>query len=689
MRLITRARYALARWALKGMSWQYTPTWVARTALNGAFHALTQEGYKKAAAYFACVSTHAFTFPEPPLWVWDGEDDTAQPIPNHPIRRLLIRPNSDQDEVSFTAMAITWAAIGGNCYIHKQRNRLRQVIGLRPYHDGVFRPVPIDDPDGIDDGTGSWISHYMFRQTDGAEIEVPKEDVIHFQWPSPDPMAPWKAQPPIVAAARDVDAAVEATRLVATLLQNDAIPRTVITQSPQQALTPDETTRMRAEFLALHGGDSRGGVAILEAGAQIARLGLNMQELDVSALHDMSEQHICATMKVPSPVAGLGDDPTYANSEEASKRFTTDTRVPLWIRFASAIQAGLAEELGGGVFVRHYLGRVAALQEDANQKATRIYGGWDRGLLGFKEARAQLGILVDPDPADLFVASISRDLLPFRQILSPPAAEPATIVAPRQLPAPADDPPDDSPKMRHDAKAAATRTARALQRVRREVAGRMERRLTTYFDGLADDVVRRARDLDKAETKELPDVSQLLLPADGLDLVGLFRLFTIEVARASWELWNSAVDVELAFDERDPAVVAALAQSGDRIGDIEATTRAAIRAALQYGAAQGWSIDQLVRGDDAQLGLRDLVEATYQGRPRAIARTELGYAQQACAVARFEAAGVATVLVLDNGQDDPDDVCKQLNGTVQTLSWAKRNQLGHPNCTRSFAPIVE
>lgn len=704
MRLITRARYALARWAMKGMTWQYTPTWVSRTVLNGAFHSLVSEGAKRNAAVFACLSTHAFTFPEPPLIVWDSDDDSARPVLNHPIRQLIRHPNPDMGEAELMSAVISWLALGGNCYLHKLRNRSGRVIGLRPYHDGVMRAEPAD----VDDAE-SWIAHYWFRLKNGDEREVPREDVIHLKWPFLDPAEPWRAMAPIVAAAREVDADNEATRYVAALLANDATPRTVITQSPQQALTPDEVSRMRTEFAQRHGGDNRGGVAVLEAGASVQRLGLSMSELDFAALHDIPEQRICAVLRVPSSVAGLGDDPTYSNSEEAWNRFTRDTRVPLWRAVASEIEADLGPEFGNGVAVRFDLRKVAALQEDENARAQRVIAGFTTGLIGFYEGRAALGLAEQPGQGELFVAQLARELLPLAQIISPPApTETITVVEPRRLTAPVDATPVNAPEPEpgtvpdapaqevekargpHQTKAGAARIARALQRVRREVAAKMERRVETYFDDLADRVAGRAETAGKArEQKDLPELIQLLLPGDGLELGGIFRVFTLEVLRASWELWNQALDVELAFDESDPAVVAALAQSGARIADISETTAAAVRDLLQYGAAEGWSIDQLVRGTDERPGLRDLVEQTYRGRARTIARTETAYGQAIATTERYRATGVRKVLILDNGQDDPDDACRQLNGTVQTLEWYQQNQLGHPNCTRAAAPSFD
>lgn len=695
MRLATRARYALARWALKGMTWQYLPTWATRTVLNGTFHALTRQGYQRAAAYFACVSAHAFTFPEPPLWIWDGEGDDASPIPNHPVRRLLMRPNPDQDEAAFKADVITWCAIGGNCYIHKLRNRLGQVVGLRAYHDGIIRPVPIDDEDGVDDQSGSLISHYLFRNRGGEEVRLDKRDVIHVRWPSPDPLKPWMSQAPILAAVANVDAVAEATRMVAALLANDAVPRTIITQSPQMALTPDEVSRMRAEFASQHGGVNRGGVAILEAGAGIERLGLGMDELDFSALHDTSVKQICAVMKVPAPVAGLGDDPTYANSEEASKRFTTDTRVPLWGRFAGAIQQGLADELGGA-YARHYLGRVAVLQEDEEDKARRIIALFGAQLLGWRESRAQLGVMLMPDADDLFIQPMSSDLVRYAELGAAPPP-PTTPTAPLALPAPVvaddDEPdePDDEPdddEQQPEAKAqkapAHRRLAADLRRIRDRHVTRLARAIDADFAALAAEVRANATAQKDAM---LPTVDELL-PDGDWGLLATFRAALIELLEDSWPLWNAALDTDLAFDQSDPTVVALMAQAGDRIGGIQETTRSAVRDLLAYGAEQGWSIAQLIAGTPERRGLNDLVEQTYANRGRAIARSELGHGQNVASTQRYRAAGITHVIVSDNGFDDSHPECTRLNGTRQTLEWAERNPLQHPNCVRSFSPDV-
>ena len=112
-----------------------------------------------------------------------------------------------------------------------------------------------------------------------------------------------------------------------------------------------------------------------------------------------------------------------------------------------------------------------------------------------------------------------------------------------------------------------------------------------------------------------------------------------------------------------------------------------IRDALKYGNDNGWSVDQLVRGDENQPGLRDLIDETYKGRARTIARTELGEAQNTATVSRYKEAGVDNVEIFDNGNDDDDDECKIANGQIWSLSYFNAHTLEHPNCTRAAAPV--
>lgn len=355
MSVLTRIKYGVARMALKAASFSVVPSWVSESILIPSFRSLTREAYQKNSAFFACVSALTFGASEAPLIVLDMNE---LPLPVHPLRQLLRRPNPIMTWSEFETMIIAYMAIGGNAYGHKVRAKgSKRVVELWPYHAGQVVPVP---------GGPLWIQGWTYDDGSGTLQSIPREDIIHFKWPTPDPDQPWMAQAPLRAAAAEVDADNEASRFLRALLQNDAVPRTIISQSPSRFMNDDEVKRAKQQFKDRYSGDNRGDVLVLEAGAAISRLSLNLEEMAFEALHRIPEARITAVMRVPAIIAGLNvglEKATYANYGEARTSFTLDTRVPLWNIVASELEADEDLNPGGLLYIRHDLSRVAALQE--------------------------------------------------------------------------------------------------------------------------------------------------------------------------------------------------------------------------------------------------------------------------------------------------------------------------------------
>jgi HK97 family phage portal protein len=699
MRLSTRIRYGLARLLLKAGGLPVLPSWVRAGALDYSYNALTREGYRKNAVVFSCISALAFAFPEPPLLVYASDEPDAQPLPRHPLRRRLARPNPLMGERELWMYTITYAALGGNAYWHKVRNAQGQVIELWPYSRAQMAPVSSTDP------AAPWVERYTYDPGDGQLVSVPAADVVHFKWPSVTPSEPWLAQAPLQAVAAEVDADNEMSAYLRSVLLNDAVPRIIVKQPADRFMSDDEVDRAKARFRAEYGSANKGSVMFLENGADIERLGMNLQELAFDALHRVPESRIAAALRVPPIIAGLLvglERATYSNYGEARRAFAQETLAPLWALWSDEVQNSLADELG--VYVRHDLSRVQSLQEDTTARWQRIREATAAGYLTINEARQAIGYRAVPG-ADVLIWGATIYPVPVGAVgalaqaeltaaQNPPQAQPAQITGPT-VEAEGVDVVDEGEAEQRAAPApresksltAARRTARALQRIRRRVERRMERDVGAYFDDLADAVVQRAEDGSKAD--DLPEAEQLFLEIDGKRLLDLVSRYYVEIIGASWETWNLALGLDVAFEVGDPAVAAALKVAATQVAGINTVTLEALRELLAYGAEQGWSVEQLVRGTDERAGLRSLVQETYKGRAKTIARTELGEAQNSAAVARYRAAGAPKVMVLDNGFDDSDPTCTDLDGTVQSLDWAQRNRLQHPNCVRAFAPYFE
>ena len=650
------------------------PEWTRKGFIAPTFRALCTEGVKANGIVWSCLSVLAFAYPEAKLRIYRDAAGGMEPVPNHPLAALLSRPNPQMGMAELLQYLILYKAISGNAYIYKCRSAARKVVELWPLNDSQIVPVA---------GGNTLISHYEWQDEEsGHEVRIPAEDIVHLRW-LPDPLYPQRGVAPLVAVARDVDTDNEATKYCFALLANDATPRTVM-QLPvgSKVQSKDEADRMRYQFMEKYGGVNRGTVAIVDNGATISRLSLNLQELAFEALRRVPEARISAAFRVPAILAGLNvglDAATYANVAHLRRYFTETTLAPLWRMDADEIGSDLLPEFGGsaGLVVAFDTSGVVAMQEAVAEKRLWVDGAVSRGYMLVNEGRAALGL-----PA---VAGGDVFLRPplVQEVPSLPAVPPAkALLPPREQ------------KAGKDRRTIMLALIAAQRQHRAAAAGRMESALNGWFGGLADHVVSRAlaaKAAPRGERKSMLDWEQLLFDSDGDELAALVKRFYVELLQLSWDGWNLELGVEAAFDLSDPAVVKALNGTAAHVTAIQETTRAALQDALQYGTERGWSIDHLVRGDRAlgRPGLRDLVEQTYKGRATTIARTELAHVQQRAGLARYAAFGVQTCLVLDNGFDDSAPQCVVLGnggrGTIVPIEWAQAHLLGHPRCTRATA----
>jgi HK97 family phage portal protein len=405
MSITTTIRYKLARMLLgvKQSDIAFIPTWVKTTFAAATFQRLTNEGYKKNAAVSICLTKLALAYQQPRPLVKTIDGDL---LPAHPLQKLLLRPNPQMSWRELALITAVYKGIGGQCYLKKIRSARGLVVELWPYHIGQMRPVP---------GRYEWVSGYEYNDGEGDWKPVDKGDIVHLKWPIVDPDQPWMALSPLISMAREVDTDNEATRYQYALLANDATPRTALRLPPgQRPMTPTEVERTKASWRAKYGGDGRGDVALLEAGAQIERVSLNMEELAFDALRKVPEARISGGFLIPPEYSGLTvglEHSTYNNVSEARRGFFEDTIVQLLALDAGEIEQDLGEEFGGDIVVEHDLSKVVALQENEDAKHTRAVAGWNSGLMMQNEGRRHIG-LPDVPGGDIFKSVLGPMQLP-------------------------------------------------------------------------------------------------------------------------------------------------------------------------------------------------------------------------------------------------------------------------------------
>lgn len=660
-------------------AFSFMPVWARYAFSVLTFDKIVREGYKQNAAVSACATTLQLTFPEPPLLAGHEEDGRFIPDYKHPIMALLRQPNPDMGQSELMQFAIAYCSIGGNLYIWKQRAQNRKVIALWPFSDAQITPIA-----GRDTSEG-FVAYYEFDSGDGKRIPISKDDIIHWKWMI-DPLQPWKGIGAIELCAREVDKDNEATSYIFALLKNNAVPPVVITLEEGDDATQDEIDTMGLKWVQKHG---QGQPAFITNGMKVEQMGFDLNKLAADTLADIPETRIAANFHVPPSVAGLnvGVKRSDYGDAAARKAFTEQTLMSLWRLFASELLNGLKDEYPGTAanFVLQFdLRKVGALQEELSKRWERVTLAFNRSLLTRAEAKQELG-MQPTSGDDVFFVSLASEFV---------AASGSGVVERSSDSTTKGDPTLPSPNAKGKSafrEGSKARTgAQALQRIRLDVARRMTQAVDVYFSQLADRVISRMKDEGGMMKKaDLPSAGDLLTGDDKKKLEALVKRFYVEVLTLSWDQWNYVLGVEKAFDLEDPLVGRLLKLAAQNVKDINDTTMNEIRDALKYGNANGWSVDQLVRGDENQPGLRTIVDETYKGRARTIARTELGEAQNSATVSRYKEAGVKLVEILDGGSTDDDEECQIANGQIWTVDYFNANRLEHPNCTRAAAPVFD
>ena len=602
-------------------------------------------------------------------------DASGKPILDHPLTLRYQAPNDRYAAPRYWAKLITHKLLSGERFseiVDDSRGRPAELWPRRPDKVQIA-------PDASRPGYPAVATYHLDELPDGQQ-DLQPESVIHEM--TENPLSEWRGLGPIPAVLAGITLDLFAQSQARVFYQNQARPDYAILS--RELATPEERVRLETQVDEKYGfgGTRSGKPIILEEGQDIKILSFPEKDLSSLEQRKFSRDEVAAIFGIPDILMGFGAD-TYDTEEKRDAALAV-----LW---ALALLPFVLERdetethfwrtvrpmLGTGQRIATDLSGVAVLQEKIGPKLENAAHLWGMGVpfdLVDQVLRLGIGRIPGGD-----VGYLPMNLVPGDQLALPPAGQASA-----------------RPLLTKDRRPAASRTAAALQRTRLQVAKRMEPKIDSYFSDLADRVAARARESDKAVTNghgplvvKLPTVADLLLRTDEDALRELFKTWSVEICSASWETWNLALGADIAFEQSDPAVVAAVKQSGSRVKDINQTTRDAIREVLQTGAEQGWTIDQLVNGVGEDAGLRDVVAESYGGRSRAIARTELGEAQQIASITRYDETGVKEVVVFDGGSDDSDDECNQLNGTVQTLAWARANTLGHTNCVRCFGPSFD
>lgn len=369
----------------------------------------------------------------------EGGKGESKQVDNHKLVKLWNRPNKFYSGSTLKkAIAMSWI-LKSEAYILKFYNKAgNEPMELWWEPHWTIRPIwPIDGSE--------FISGYEIQRNGAWEGPIPVKNVIHLR----DGLSPYNQRigfSGLSSILPELYGDGEAAQYYATLLSGSGTPPFMVALDANMRLDQQGIEKFRRELLEKTKGSKR-GEPIVAKGAKAYKLGFNPTELNLSESRYMAEDRFCAVLGVPSNVLELGSAnqrSTYNNVGQAMERAWDSYITPMLKHIAEELTVQLLPNFekneDSNRYCEHDLSKVQALQEDEDNKATRLSGLWSAGAIMRSEIRSALGYgPSDPQNEDadkVFLIQTATEAAAAQAAMAPPE-DPNAV--PGGEPPPADD----------------------------------------------------------------------------------------------------------------------------------------------------------------------------------------------------------------------------------------------------------
>ena len=398
------------------------------------------------------------TFPEAPIrmrtYDKDGEEEM---IVDHKLLDLLSNPNESYPSETLWASTILSYAVDGNAYWLKVYSNSGKVVQLWWVPHTLISPV---QPWELRDDESQFINYYRYTVPGRGDYYIEPDGVVHFRF-GQDIENPRKGLSPLKSAVREIFSDQEAANWTAALLKNGAVPGLMVAPDPAggggrvgDAALKATKTYLESQFTA----SNRGRPHVSSMPMKIEQFGFSPEQMDLKVVRRLPEERVSALLGIPAIVAGLGaglDRSTFSNMGEAREMAWESNVIPTQRIFAATISMQLLRkdfmQKEGGTPGRGnkrapteiYFDNsdVRVLQEDENNKVTRLNTGVKGGWIRVSEARREQNLMTNE-----FDEVYLRNPAMIEVMADEPRPEPEPEVVEVEKPAPKKDSPPDADK---------------------------------------------------------------------------------------------------------------------------------------------------------------------------------------------------------------------------------------------------
>lgn len=361
------------------------------------FENYVQEGFYQNPLIYRAIMYKVYAKWLAPLRAYGGDFDNPMPVKeDHPLAKLVARPNPYQSQMEFESLNIVYLNLSGNYYVWLIRPKAgglpEEMYTLRP--DRVF---VVPDPGREKSLLGYWYVPENRAMADGLPIRY--QDMVHVKYPNPGDALEGLGEgfAPLGAGARSADVDNSATDFLKDFFDRGLMPNVLL--SFDVPVDDEEIGQIRDRWAEVYGG-SEGWLkpGVLGEGGKVERLGFTFEELGFGVLDERNETRILTPFGVPAVLVGARvglQNATYSNVAGLRRVFWEDVFVPELRLFEKDWQYYLRSD--DGAWVAYDLSAVPALQEDTPALVTAAHQMWQMGVPA-NAAFRNVGLAVEPVP---------------------------------------------------------------------------------------------------------------------------------------------------------------------------------------------------------------------------------------------------------------------------------------------------
>jgi HK97 family phage portal protein len=389
-------------WFVKDSRQTSLITWNRHAQRGEANEQLINAGFKLNAVASACIKLKAKAATNGAILrvykrMRNGE---KREITNHWLLKVLQRPNPFLSAYELWELTHIFSDTSGNCFwelVRRANHPSAEVVEIYPMRPDRVEIIP---------DSKNLIAGYVYKVA-GREVRFEPWEVLHFK--RPNPLNDFWGASPLEPIARELGIDNEANDFTETFFKNNGVPYGLLIKEDKR-VTEAEAKRTRLRFFNWFKGKMRFVPPVIGNGLKFMPLSLDFQKMDVKTLRSISEARICGAFGVDpvlvSAYVGIELGGKYSNYQEARRHLWEETLIPELRRLESKITSQLL--VTEGLFCEFDLSGVEALQENANDNATRAVSLFQAGIYTLNEAREEMQKNKDDQLGDLYKWQIDR-----------------------------------------------------------------------------------------------------------------------------------------------------------------------------------------------------------------------------------------------------------------------------------------